>query len=174
MESGGIYIRWRDQLWQEQPDGSYLVWDESTRQWQRSSAQPPSEGGTVTTRECPNCGKRVKSSLRSCPYCEHGFEAPAPKPSPEAPPAKAPAKDAVRSRPVPAQLLLIALVFAGLIAGGVFLKIRNDACENWKAGIRSYTRLVVEAEGLPRGLTEDEFRMLNQDRFADTKPGGCE
>lgn len=173
MESGGIYIRWRDRLWQEQPDGSYLVWNEDAHVWEPSRTQPPSEGGSVSTRECPNCGKRVKASLRSCPYCEYGFEDRVVTPVPAVTPARKKPKAKVRSRAISPQLLLVVLGLAGLIAAGVFLKVRSDSCDNWKAGVASYTRLAVEAQGLPRGLTEEEFRQLNEDRFADTRPGGC-
>lgn len=174
LDSGGIYIRWRDQLWQEQPDGTYLAWNEKEHQWETSQTQPPSEGGTVTTRECPNCGRRVKTSLRSCPYCEHGFERPAAKPAAEPTAVREVPKERLRSRSISPQLLLVAVGFACLVALGVFLKTRSDSCDNWRAGIDSYTRLAVEAEGLPRGLSEEEFRTLNEDRFADTRPGGCE
>ena len=175
MESGGIYVRWRDRLWQEQPDGSYLLWDEATHEWLTSTLQPPSEGGqTVSTIECPNCGKRVKSTLRSCPYCEYGFEAPPVRQAAPAGAAPAPVARKRRARPLSASTLLVAIGLAAAVAFGVFLKLRSDSCENWKAGIRSYTRLAIEAEGLPRGLTEAEFRNLNEDRFADKRPGGCE
>lgn len=70
--------------------------------------------------------------------------------------------------------MLLALLLVVAIAGGVFWKTRNDSCANWKAGIITYTRLAIAAEGLPRGLSEEEFRDLNAERFADTRPGGCE
>ena len=177
LHSGGIYVRWRDQLWQEQPDGSYLLWDEATREWKTSTLQPPSETGqAISTRECPNCGKRVKSSLRSCPYCEYGFAQPAPKPSVTRAPSSVSASKsaAVRSARVSSGALLIGLLLAAAVGVGVFLKMRSDSCENWRAGVRSYTQLAIQAEGLPRGLSAEEFRELNEERFAETRPGGCE
>ena len=174
LSSGGIYIRWRDRLWQEQPDGSYLVWEEESHQWQTSTLQPPGEEGkAVATRECANCKKRVKVSLRSCPYCGQGFEAPAPeKKRLPAPVTKSPTR-ATRTHLSPASLV-VALVLTAVIAAGVFLKARSDSCDNWKEGITSYTRLAIASKGLPRGLTAEEFNELNEDRFADTRPGGCE
>ena len=177
LHSGGIYVRWRDQLWQEQPDGSYLVWDDATREWKMSTLQPPSETGqAISTRECPNCGKRVKSTLRSCPYCEYGFAEPPAKPRISAAPSSASARKAaaVRSARVSSAALLLGLLLAAATAVGVFLKVRSDACENWRAGVASYTQAVIAAEGLPRGLSAEEFRGLNEERFADTRPGGCE
>lgn len=173
MATGGIYIRWGDRLWQEQPDGNYLVWNEEAHQWEPSTTQPPSERGhTISTRECPNCGRRVKTSLRSCPYCEHGLEPPPPAERTE--PAAAPAAARGRRFELSQGALLVALVLVAALIVGVVVKRRSDLCANWKAGIRTYTAAAVQAEGLPRGMSEEEFRILNEERFADTRPGGCE
>lgn len=175
LPTGGIYIRWRNQLWQEQPDGSYLLWDETTRQWIPSTVQPPSETGqTVATRECPNCGRRVKTTLRSCPYCQHGFEAPPARERADAAVPQPGRAKPLHRRRISGATPLIALVIIAAIALGVFLKVRSDSCENWKAGVRSYTQIVAQAEGVPSGMSEQEFGELNEDRFADTRPGGCE
>lgn len=175
-QSGGIYVRWRDQLWQEQPDGTYLLWDEATREWKRSTLQPPSETGqSVSTRECPNCGKRVKTTLRSCPYCEHGFERAPAKPVPSTVPVAPKKKTAsLRDSRISGQALLLGVALVLALAAGLFLKVRSDSCDNWRAGVDSYTKVAIEAQGLPRGLTAEGFRDLNEERFADTRPGGCE
>lgn len=176
MKSGGIYIRWRDRLWQEQPDGTYLLWEETTRQWVPSTLQPPAEGGkAVATTECPNCGKRIKSSLRSCPYCDHAM--PVASTPAKSTSAAAAGQTASRRRSAPSlspAALLTALVLAAAIGVGLFLKTRADSCENWKAGVRSYTEVAVREQGLPGGLSEQELLRLNEQRFADTRPGGCE
>lgn len=173
MSTGGIYIRWAERLWQEQPDGSYLVWNEDARQWEPSTTQPPSERGqTISTRECPNCGRRVKTTLRSCPYCEHGLES-AP-PAARAEPTPAPAAPPRRRLAVSQGVLLVALVLVAALIVAVVMKRRSDLCANWKAGIRTYTAVAVETQALPSGMSEQEFRELNEDRFADTRPGGCE
>lgn len=172
LSSGGIYVRWQERLWQEQPDGSYLLWDETTRQWVVSTLQPPAEGGkAIVTRECPNCAKRVKSSLRSCPHCGHVFEvANQPTVSAPEPRSRAQRSPTLSISPI---VLLIGLLLAAAIGVGVFLKLRSASCENWKAGVRSYTEFSIREKGLPRGLTEQDFRVLNEQRFADTRPGGC-
>lgn len=172
LPPGGIYVRWRDRLWQEQPDGSYLVWNDSTHEWETSTSQPPREGGPAATRECPTCGRRVKTTLRSCPYCETGFEQPVATPRPEREP-KAKPKPRRRAVRLSSTGLLVGLILVAAIGGAAFLKRRADLCDNWKAGVAIYTEAAMEAEGLPRGLTEDQFRQLNEERFADSRPGGC-
>jgi hypothetical protein len=176
MEAGGIYIRWRERLWQEQPDGSYLVWDEEVREWQGSGLQPPRDPKRpVSTRECPNCGKRVKSTLRSCPYCDYGFE-------PEAKTAPARRDHAIarekkkraRSGNLGSIVLIVAVVVAVGLVFGLIQARRTRDCTNWKNAVSSYTRTTISIDGLPPGLTEDQFHILNEKKFANKRPGGCE
>lgn len=170
MAGGGIYFRWNDRLWQEQADGSYLVWDDEARRWSKSTVQPPApEGQTIATRECPKCGRRVKSTLRYCPYCEYGFEsrtAPAPAPTPVAAPKA--------KRDVSTLALVAALIV--VIAAGIFVfqQRRAQACESWKAAVQELTDAKVELQGLPRGMTEEDLYEQNETLLADRRPGGCE
>ena len=176
IEAGAIYIRWRERLWQEQPDGSYLVWDEESREWQESDVQPPRAGKTVSTRECPNCGRRVRTTLRSCPYCEYGFvEEAKPVPGAERREAQEKAKKAEVSRQrmaTPIAILIIVVLLGGLAFGVVKYKQSRD-CRSWKDAVKAYTDTAISLDGLPEGVTEQQFRELNEARFADTKPGGC-
>lgn len=172
MAGGGIYFRWNDRLWQEQADGSYLVWDEETHQWATSTVQPPPQPGqTLATRECPNCGRRVKASLRYCPFCEYGFETPS---TPAAKQEPAPAAAPRAKRDVSTVALIAVLVVA--IAAGVFVfqQRRTQACDNWKAAVQELTDAKVELQGLPRGTTEEELYEQNESLLADRRPGGCE
>lgn len=172
MGTGGIYIRWQDRLWQEQPDGSYLVWNEETRVWETSKQQPPAEPGrTIATKECPNCGKRVKTSLRSCPYCDHALDVPAAaeKAAPEARPAP---KRARLERRGPL-IVGLALVLAIGVPVGLVKYRQDQLCERWKAGVRALTETTIRVKGPPPGVTEAELHELNEDRMADRRPGGC-
>ena len=173
LAGGGIYFRWDGRLWQEQADGSYFVWDEETHAWEASPTQPPPQQGQVlTTRECPNCGRRVKASLRYCPHCEFGFEAPAPRraaatgPAVQEPPRK--------KRDTSLIALVAALVVAVAVGGFVFQQRRTQACDNWRAAVDELTRVTIELQGLPRGTSEAELAKLNEDLLADRRPGGCE
>ena len=172
MAGGGIYFRWNDRLWQEQADGSYLVWDDDAHQWVTSTVQPPPPAGqTISTRECPNCGRRVKSTLRYCPYCEYGFEtrtAPAPAP------AQAPAAASKPKQNLSTVVLIAALVVA--VAAGVFVfqQRRAQTCDNWKAAVQELTDATIELQGVPSGMTEDQLHEQNESLLADRRPGGCE
>ncbi|MEA2434790.1 MAG: hypothetical protein QOG54_2247 [Actinomycetota bacterium] len=173
IEAGAIYIRWRDRLWQEQPDGSYLVWDEEARQWLESDSQPPRAGKTVSTRECPQCGRRVRTSLKTCPYCEFVFVEEA---KPEiakrvAKPQKV-RKSSRRRQASPIAGLIVVVLLGGLVFGTFKYKQARD-CTNWKVGVKTYTDTSIAMGGVPPGVTEQEFRELNEARFSDTKPGGC-
>lgn len=172
MVGGGIYFRWNDRLWQEQADGSYLLWDEDARRWETSTLQPPPQPGqTLTTRECPNCGRRVKATLRYCPYCEYGFEGPGtPAPKQEAAPAAAPRA----KRDVSTAVLIATLVVAIAAGAFVFQHRRAQACDNWRAAVQELTDATVELQGLPRGATEDDLYQQNESLLADRRPGGCE
>lgn len=172
MEGGGIYIRWEGRLWQEQADGSYLVWDEESHAWERSTVQPPPQPGeTRETKECPNCGKRVKATLRHCPFCEFGFEDRVTRRSvPEiaAPPLR-------QKREVPAGVVFAAVALLLVAAaGGFFLFQRARACDNWRSAVAEVTDARIELQGLPPGTTEEELFQLNENLLADRRPGGCE
>ena len=171
MAGGGIYIRWDDRLWQEQADGSYLVWNEEAHQWEPSTVQPPPQPGQVLeTRECPNCGRRVKANLRYCPHCEFGFEGP-----PVAKPARATA-ETVRPKPKRdiRQVVLMGALIVTVAAGiFVFQQRRAQACDNWKAAVQRITDVTIELQGLPPNTSEQELYNLNEDLLADRKPGGC-
>jgi hypothetical protein len=175
IEAGGIYIRWHERLWQEQPDGSYLVWNEEAHLWEISSDQPPPPAGrTITTIECPNCGRRVRSTLRSCPYCEHALPQPERK-APVRPAARVEAKKKAKSlRQVPPVALLIAVLLMGGVVFGLIQARRARDCQSWKAAVQAYTKTTIDLNGLPQGMTEEEFHGLNESRFADRRPGGCE
>ena len=172
MEGGGIYIRWEGRLWQEQADGSYLVWNEETRRWQPSTTQPPPQPGeTRDTKECPNCGKRVKATLRSCPFCEFGFEDRAARPS--TPETVAPPLRQRREVPTGLVLVAVALVVIGAVAG-FFLYQQALACNNWRSAVAEVTEARIDLQGLPPGTTEEELYQMNEDLLADRRPGGCE
>ena len=173
METGGIYIRWDGRLWQEQADGSYLVWDEESHVWERSTVQPPPQPGeTRETKECPNCGKRVKSTLRHCPFCEFGFEDRVADRRPSIPEVAPPLR---QKRDVPAGLVLVALAVVIVAAvGGFFLFQRNRACDNWRSAVAEVTDARIDLQGLPPGTTEEELYERNEALLADRRPGGCE
>lgn len=170
MEGGGVYIRWAGRLWQEQPDGTFLVWNEQAHRWEASIAQPPVEPGeSRETKECPNCGKRVKATLRHCPYCEFGFEervsATQTAPLPTKPRA---------GRTGPSPILVGALLFLLLAAGGGgYLFQRNRTCENWRSAVAEITQARVD-QGLPEGMTEEEVYTFNEALLSEKRPGGCE
>lgn len=171
MEGGGVYFRWSGKLWQEQADGSFLVWNEESHTWETSSSQPPpQQGETRRTKECPNCGKRVKATLRHCPFCEHGFEdrvTRAPTPAPAA------TRAAKRSLPAGAALVALAVAVA-VVVGGLLLFQRARSCEAWRSAVDEITQAQVEVQGLPQGTTEAELHELNEERLRDKRPGGCE
>lgn len=171
MEGGGVYFRWEGRLWQEQADGSYLVWNEEAHVWERSVTQPPPQPGeSRATKECPNCGRRVKATLRFCPFCEYGFEDRLGRPAPVSPTAP------IRQRRNVSQgalLAVFALVLAATV-GGVFLFQRDRACDNWRSAVDEITQAKIDLQGLPAGMTEEELHELNEDLLADKRPGGCE
>ena len=173
MDVGGIYIRWNDRLWQEQADGSYLVWDEESHTWERSTTQPPPQPGeSRETKECPNCGKRVKATLRHCPYCEFGFEDRTRRPTAPTPDIAPPLR---QKQGVPAAVVvgLVALLLVAAV-GGFFLYQRNRNCENWKSAVAEITEARIDLQGLPRGTTEAELYETNEQLLAGRRPGGCE
>lgn len=173
MEGGGVYIRWADRLWQEQADGSYLVWSEETHAWERSNTQPPPQPGeSRETKECPNCGKRVKATLRHCPYCEFGFEDRKKQPASPAPDSAPPLRQK-QGLPAAVAIGLVALLLAAAV-GGFFLFQRNRNCQNWKSAVAEVTEARIDLQGLPPGTSEEELYKMNEQLLADRRPGGCE
>ena len=171
MEGGGVYFRWSGKLWQEQADGSYLVWNEDSRSWETSTSQPPpQQGESRSTKECPNCGRRVKASLRHCPFCEHGFEDRVARATTQTMPAAPPTK---RSLPAGAALVALAVAVA-VVVGGLFLFQRARTCEAWRSAVDEITEAQVEVQGLPPGTSEAELHELNEERLGTKRPGGCE
>lgn len=174
MATGGIYIRWRDQLWQEQPDGSYLLWNDETREWEASTVQPPADPDRkIATRECPSCGRRVRTSARSCPYCERSLAAPQQETRrvPERETAAAAASWRERRGPF---IVALAVLLAIGVPLGLFRYRQSELCERWKAGVRAVTETALRLKGPPPGITEAELYALNEERMAEQRPGGCE
>jgi len=175
LAAGGIYIKWQGRLWQEQPDGTYLVWEEGSHTWEKSVRQPPREGGAVQTKECPSCGRRIKSSFRVCPHCSHPF-----------PTADRPA-GVVRNqepawtpkpwyqKPVPnwVALILVAVVAASTVYT-VYALRRGDPCASWDAANRAFARNAARAQGAdPEGAALDSLIERYENRFSSQRPEGC-
>ena len=178
LAAGGIYIKWQDRLWQEQPDGSYLVWDEQERTWKHSTTQPPREGGSIQTKECPSCGKRIKASFKSCPHCDYGFPV-APVQPPAAPPRSAPAalrrEPFYRRRVNPVVGLLLVVAIAVGTGYAIFSRRQANACEGWKAANRAFAMNDALSQGLEP--TDEELQTLidkYETTFSADRPEGCE
>jgi hypothetical protein len=174
MAGGGIYIKWNNQLWQEQPDGTYLVWDEDQRVWKHSAKQPPSEGGVVATKECQGCGRRIKATFRSCPYCGHAFEV-APERRPIRPEVARLKKKPKRSRnqvEIPFSVAAIAMI--ALLAVGFYGYVRYSntrSCAKWRQAIRTATDVSIQIEP---ARAYEQLLERNEDLYAATRPEGCE
>ena len=180
MSGAGIYIKWDNKLWQEQPDGSYLLWDEEQRLWVHSAKQPPSEG-PVQTKECPNCGRRVKRSFRSCPHCEFGFGLStasldtAPRPAvAEFKEKKTRAKKAPQTIEV-SPLVSLAAVLAVLVLAYVgYVKYAEArSCSNWNDAMRTTTELQIRIEAVGDSSYEQMLEE-NKSLHAASRPEGCE
>ena len=178
LAAGGIYIKWRDRLWQEQPDGSYLVWDEGSRTWERSDKQPPREGGAVQTKECSSCGRRIKMSFRACPYCSYAF--------PTAPPATArtvatPSSKTPTSsvrwyrRQVPNSIALLLVILVAAATAFVVVNGRTgDDCAGWRAANEAFARNAALAQGDdPDGEELASLIEHYEDRYSADRPEGC-
>lgn len=177
LAAGGIYIKWQERLWQEQPDGSYLVWDEQEHVWKQSTTQPPREGGSIQTKECPSCGKRVKASFKSCPYCNYGFPVAPVRAPAAAPPARpvASREPFYRRRVNPLVALLLVVAVGAGIGYVMFSRGQANACEGWKAANRAFAMNDALSQGLEP--TADELqRLINEyeTRFSADRPEGCE
>lgn len=178
LAAGGIYIKWRDRLWQEQPDGSYLVWDEQSHTWERSERQPPREGGAVQTKECPSCGRRVKVSFRACPHCSYAFPtAVSDTPRDVAAPSKKVTSSSGRwyQRQVPNSVGLLLIILVVAATAYVVISTRaGDGCEGWKAANEAFARNAALAQGDdPDGEELAGLIEHYEDRYSADRPEGC-